>query len=199
MGRDLSGLRKGDLGRDGGGFVALPWSVLDSAAYALLSHPARSLLMEFARQFVRDNNGRLLASSAYLSKRGWNSADVITRAKRELLAAGLIFETVKGQRPNKASWYAVTWRSLDKHAGYDPGAQKAFLRGEYRNVGAQKNAGLIPSHGIRRPTITPADGVAGGLARPSHGAIKGTLAPLSTPSHGNHLEIPSACVVLAQS
>jgi hypothetical protein len=54
-----------------------------------LGHPARSLLLELARQFVRDNNGRLLASRAYLAKRGWKSADVIDRAKRELLEAGI--------------------------------------------------------------------------------------------------------------
>ena len=71
---------KGDSGRDAGGFIALPWSVLDCPAYARLSHPARALLFELARQFVRDNNGRLLASAAYLAKRGWKSADVITRA-----------------------------------------------------------------------------------------------------------------------
>ena len=63
--------------RDPGGFIALPWSVLDSAAYNNLSHPARSLLLEFARQYVRDNNGRLLASAAHLSKRGWKSSYVI--------------------------------------------------------------------------------------------------------------------------
>ncbi len=46
--------------------------------------------MEVARQFVRDNNGRMLLSGAYLSKRGWSSVDVVTRAKRELLAAGVV-------------------------------------------------------------------------------------------------------------
>ena len=95
--------QKGDSGRDAGGFVALPWSVLDCPAYARLSHPARALLFELARQFVRDNNGRLLASAAYLAKRGWKSADVITRAKRDLIEAGFVHETVKGHRPNKAS------------------------------------------------------------------------------------------------
>ena len=89
---------KGDSGRDAGGFIALPWSVLDCPAYARLSHPARALLFELARQFVRDNNGRLLASAAYLAKRGWKSADVITRAKRDLIEAGFIHETVRGQR-----------------------------------------------------------------------------------------------------
>lgn len=82
----------------------LPWSVLDCPAYRALSHPAKSLLMEFSRQYVKDNNGRLLASTKFLKNRGWNSADVIHRAKLELVEAGLIYETVKGHRPNKASW-----------------------------------------------------------------------------------------------
>ncbi len=122
---------KCDLGRDPGGFVALPWTVLDCPAYAALSHPARALLIEVARQFVRDNNGRMLLSIAFLRKRGWKSSDVITRAKRELLAAGFIFETVMGHRPNKASWYAVTWRTLDKLQGYDHGATAGFVRSAY--------------------------------------------------------------------
>ena len=48
---------KGDSGRDAGGFVALPWLVLDSRAYSRLFMHARALLLEVARQFVRDNNG----------------------------------------------------------------------------------------------------------------------------------------------
>ncbi len=123
---------KGDAGRDAGGFIALPWSVVDSPAYQALGYPARALLTDIARQFVRDNNGKLLCSMAYLSLRGWKSWDVLARAKAELLAAGFIYETVKGQRPNKASWYAVTWRVLDKHPGYDAGAAEGFVRGAYR-------------------------------------------------------------------
>lgn len=180
--------RKGDTGRDSGGFVALPWSVLDCPAYAGLSHPARSLLFELARQFVRDNNGRLLASAAYLSKRGWKSADVITRAKRELIAAGFIHETVMGHRPNKASWYALTWRALDKLPGYDSGAVETFRRGAYQN------ANLRPSHGVEKPTIAPSHGVETAPPTPSHGAVRPALLPRSTPSHGNHLEKPSPAI-----
>jgi hypothetical protein len=44
---------KGDTGRDSGGFVALPWAVLDCIAYARLSHPARALLMEVAPGFYQ--------------------------------------------------------------------------------------------------------------------------------------------------
>lgn len=146
-GRNSGMKKKSDSGRDGGGFVALPWSVLDCPAYERLSMHARALLLEVARQFVRDNNGRLLLSRAYMAKRGWNSADMLTKAKRELLDNGFIFETVKGQRPNKASWYAVTWQALDRHPGYDVGAVESFERSAYRKDAALK------MHPLYRPTV----------------------------------------------
>lgn len=120
--------------RDAGGFAAIPWAVLDSAAYQKLSHPAKALLMEIARQYRGDNNGRMIVTLAYLKRRGWTSNDTIQRAKRELLDAGLIYETVKGGRPNKASWYAATWWSLDRLDGYDAGAAAGFLRSAYLQV-----------------------------------------------------------------
>ncbi len=181
--------RKGDSGRDPGAFVALPLSVLDSPAYARLSHPARSLLLEVARQFVRDNNGRLLCSRAHLAKRGWKSADVIQRAKSELLAAAFIFETVKGHRPNRASWYAVTWRALDRHPDYDFGATAGFERGAY------KNASLIPSGGTERALIVPSRGTERPPPVPSRGTIKTVFGVSSVPSGGHHLEKPSAAAV----
>jgi hypothetical protein len=171
--------------------VALPWSVLDCPAYARLSHPARGLLFELARQCSNDNNGRLLASAAYLGNRGWNSSDVITRAKRELLAAGFIFETVKGHRPNRASWYAVTWRTLDKLPGYDPGTTECFERGAYKNATPLRNTSLRPSHGADSTTIAPPRGAGKPSPTPPHGPIRMVRRPLSTPPDGNHLEKPS--------
>lgn len=179
-------LKKGDSGRDAGGFVALPWSVLDCQAYQTLSHPAKALLFEFARQWVRDNNGRLLASRAYLSKRGWGSADVIQRAKTELITAGFVHETVKGHRPNKAGWYAVTWRTLDRIPGYDVGAAETFERGAYR-----KNTPLIPSGGTGGASIAPSGGTERKRTVPSPGTIRPTFAPSPVPSPGHHLDKPS--------
>jgi len=185
-------LRKIVSGRDQGGFVAFPWSVIDSAAYQSLSHPARSLLIEVARQFVRDNNGRLLTSMAHLSRRGWKSADVITRAKRELLSAGFIHETVTGQRPNKASWYAMTWQALDRLDGYDTGAAACFERGAYRTGGAAKNTTLKPQAGVDVTSIAPCHGVDDACPTPPGGAVMPVSLASPTPSHGNHLEMPSA-------
>jgi len=139
--------RKSGASRDGGGFIALPWSVLDSPAYRRLSMHARALLLEIARQYVADNNGRLLASRAYMLKRGWKSADMLNKAKRELLGGGFIHETVKGHRPNKASWYAVTWQAIDRHPGFDAGAVETFERSAYRQQTPLKTQALD------RPTV----------------------------------------------
>lgn len=185
MGRDYK-RSKTDSGRDGGAFAAVPNVVFDSLAYARLSHPAKALLMEFARQFVRDNNGKLLCSMAYLRTRGWKSADVVQRAKTELLAAGFIFETCKGARPNKASWYALTWRALDRHNGYDPGVVESFERGAYR-----KNAPLIPSPGTGKRPIVPSPGIEAPAPIPSPGTMQANLPGPSIPGGGNHLEEPS--------
>ena len=196
MGKDKQrrGSNKGS-GRDGNSFVALPWCVLDCDAYGRLSHPARSLLMEFARQYVRDNNGRLLASGRYLRTRGWKSADVIQRAKQELIDAGFIYETVKGHRPNKASWYAITWHDIDRHSGFDAGAFEGWKdarSGYAKSKNLQvKNTRLIPLKGVDKPLIAPSSGIASYPPTPLSGAINASFAYPSTPSEGNHLDIPS--------
>lgn len=184
--------RKSDGGRDAGGFIALPWSVLDCPAYANLSMHARALLLEVARQYVRDNNGRLLLSRAYMEKRGWKSSDMLTKAKRELLVAGFIHQTVQGQRPNKASWYAVTWYALDRHPGYDVGAVETFERSAYRKGVPLKNECLRPSNGTEGVAIGPHHGTRSAPPVPPHGPIRGLSGPLSVPPHGHHLDKPSA-------
>lgn len=169
--------------RDRGSFIALPTVVIDSPAFNKLSHPAKALFIEIARQYRGDNNGRLLCSRAYLKPRGWSSNAVITRAKNELLEAGFIYETVKGQRPNKASWYAVTWCVLDNIAGYDYLAKEGFIRGAYL-----KNQSLIPSGGATPSGIAPSNGVGVLSPVPSNGAMKQHFSYSSVPSNGHHLE-----------
>lgn len=198
---------KGDSGRMAGGFIAVPWVVLDSPAWQRLSHPARSLLLELARQLSPANNGRLLASSAYLAKRGWRSHDVVGRALRELVAAKFLHQTVQGQRPNRASWYAVTWQTLGSNEGFDHGATETFRRGSFMDDAplpppkptreelyrkwdktADKNASLSPPDGIESAPIAPSHGIETLPVDPSHGAIDPPFDVLSTPSHGNLLE-----------
>lgn len=167
MANGRSGKRR-DTQRDGTAFVALPTLVLDSAAYLSLGHPAKALLVELARQLGRDNNGRLLATTKVLESRGWRSNDVVTRALRELIDAGLIHQTVKGQRPHRASWFAVTWYALANLRGYDAGAAIAFQRGAYltRTIAHRKIEGLTPFGGVEKPTIAPSPGVGASTIAP---------------------------------
>jgi hypothetical protein len=156
-----------DSSRDKGGFIALPHSVVDSAAFQRLSHPAKSLLIELARQHLGDNNGRLLASRSHLATRGWKSSDVISRAKRELQASGFIHETVKGYRPNRASWYALTWYPLPAHPKYDYEAAATFVRSAYN-----RNAPLIPAAGQLKGVTAPRAGPGLSTAAPRRGPQK---------------------------
>ena len=185
---------KGDTRRDSGGFVALPWSVLDCPAYARLSMHARALLLEVARQYHRDDNGRMLLSRAHMETRGWKSVDMLTKAKRELLEGGFIFQTVMGHRPNKASWYAVTWRALDKLPGYDAGAEKCFERSAYKKAAPLIGAVLRPPHGTERALIVPPHGTETPPTVPPHGAIRPIFGTLSVPPHGHPLDMPSIAV-----
>ena len=182
---------KGNTGRDSGGFVALPWSVLDCPAYGRLSMHARALLLEVARQFVRDNNGRLLLSRAYMATRGWKSMDMLNKCKAELIQSGFIFQTVQGHRPNKASWYALTWQALDKLSGFDAGAEKGFERGAYQKSQPVNGASLRPPHGTEKAVIVPPHGTETLPTVPPHGAIRHVLPLRSVPPHGHHLEMPS--------
>lgn len=190
--------RKHSNGRIEGGFAALPFAVLDSAAFQALGYPARALLLELARQYRGDNNGRLIATSALLEPRGWRSHDVISRALIELEAAQLVHRTVRGGRPNRANWWALTWYALDRHPGYDPGSYETFRRGAFhRGEPMRKNAALIPPRGPRPPPIDPAGGAEPLSPTPSRGAIAGVFNASPIPSAGGHIEQPSAAVPAA--
>jgi len=119
--------------RDSGPVVVIPHCVLNSEAYITLSSNAIRLLFDIAQQYNKWNNGALLASFRYMSeKRGWKSADMLSKAKAELLERDLLIQTVQGQRPNKASWYAMGWWELDKIIGLEI-SEKNFPRSSYRN------------------------------------------------------------------
>lgn len=181
------------LDRDGSRFIALPTVVLQAPSYLGLSHPARSLLLELALQYAGDNNGRLILTRAFMRKRGWTSSDTLTSAKKELLEAGLVHETVTGHRPNKASWYALTFYSLDRIPGYDYGAVETFKRGAYREASPlSKNTNPRPPNGTKRGGVVPSGGTAKPALVPPAGAMAAGLSIPAVPPDGHLLEKPSA-------
>lgn len=184
--------RNGDK-RDGKTFVLLPLVMLESPGYRLASHPARSLLIDIAMQYTGHNNGKLTACAKYLKPKGWRSNDTIVRARRELIDCGLLIETRKGARPNKAAWFALSWLDLDQGQGLDIDP-KLYRRGSYMRPEkpAPKNGSLVPAGGAMNAGIAPSGDAKVSALAPSGGAVARVLAPLPIPSGGAYLEKPSA-------
>jgi len=115
-----------------GAIMATPHYVLNCSAYKTLSGNAIRLLFDIGMQYNgKNNNGALLASWRYMSeKRGWTSASSLKNALNELEERQLIFKTVQGHRPNKASWFAVCWAALNKIKGLEI-KDSDFPRGRY--------------------------------------------------------------------
>ena len=203
--------------RDGKQFVLLPFVVLGSPGYRQAGHAARSLLIDIAMQYTGHNNGKLVACAKYVEPMGWNSNATVLRAVRELLACGLLIETRKGGRPNKAAWFALSWLDLDQGQGLDIDP-KLYRRGDYmrpdtpapvsgssrtakatearklaavRKRSEKQNASLTPSNGAERAPTAPSNGVRASILAPSDGAIQSRFGVSSTPSDGAYLEIPS--------
>ena len=121
--------------RDPGAFIAFPCAVGNSPGWRQAGHTARSLLFDIVMGYTGSNNGRLTASLEGMSARGWESPGVLTQAKQELIACGLLVETRKGGFPNRAAWYAVSWFDLDQTEeldinpkNYDSVHRSAYLR-----------------------------------------------------------------------
>jgi hypothetical protein len=157
MGRERNRYR--DNTKDHGRFMQIPVSIMECTNYTKLGYPAKALLFELARQFTGYNNGRLMLSMKFLKKYGWNSCAVVTRAKKELIDRGFIFETVKGHRPNKASWYAITWRQLDAIDGYDAGVKNGFIRSAYSKDQRVSTKTINPSSGAINSLNAPSNGI----------------------------------------
>lgn len=139
--------------RDGGAFVALPMSVLNSRAYLSASPYARMLLLDLSAQLRGNNNGDLAAPWKWMKPRGWRSEATLQKAKKELIHLGLIAETRKGARPNKATLYAVTWHDLGDCGGKLDIMPSAFPRGAYRLLDA------VPAIASRVASVNTRDAV----------------------------------------
>ncbi|WP_186071178.1 hypothetical protein [Burkholderia gladioli] len=149
--------------RDGTRFAVVPFVVLESEAYVALSGSAVKLLMEFAFQYNGANNGNLYCTWDQMASRGWKSQTTLKAAKDELVRAGFLCETRKGARPNRAAWYALTWRELDVTEGLDITAS-AFPRGAYLRVTAKPKPAAKPveRRSAKIIPLTPVSGVAVG-------------------------------------
>lgn len=137
--------------RDGGAHIAVPVSVLNGSAYLGLSAHGRMLLWDLAAQYRGDNNGDMCAAWKLMRPRGWKSEETLNNAKKELLGACLIVETVKGARPNKCSLYALTWYALDDCDGRPEISARNFPRGAYKLK--DRPQAILKNASLTTPTV----------------------------------------------
>lgn len=92
-------------------FVKLPAHVLQTPAYRALGASARALLVDVLQGYNGSNNGRLLASMAYLKPLGWRSSATVAAALKELMEHGFVIKVRQGGigATRTACCYAVTW------------------------------------------------------------------------------------------
>jgi len=117
--------------RDGNAFVPVPCVVLQSVAYVGLSAHARMLLFDLLAQYNGKNNGALACPFTQMKKRGWKSEATLFKAKQELVARKLIHETRMGSRPNRVSYFAVTFYDLDEDSRLEV-TRRTFPRGAWK-------------------------------------------------------------------
>lgn len=76
--------------------------------------------------------GDLTVAWSVVSKRGWKSRTTLWRAKGELIEAGFVYVTRKGQMPSICELLALTWFLLDVSKKFDHDALAAFKAKAYR-------------------------------------------------------------------
>lgn len=81
----------------------MPYVVLKSQGYINLSCYGQAVLLEFFREFNGRNNGRLCRIWHQLKGRDWNSPNTVAKAKTELIANGLLWESRKGAFPKRTA------------------------------------------------------------------------------------------------
>ena len=184
--------KKRSATRDGVRFLALPHTVLDSPAFLNLPAPAVRLLLDVARQYNGDNNGKLLASNKYLWTRGWTLHDTALHARRAL---GTIRPDLRDAQGDEAKSYRLVRRYLDDarlDGGYGHQAGGVLARRVCKNScppGRSKNTGLIPAPGIERVLIVPAPGITGVFLIPAPGTMRGCFGAFLIPAPGDYIDI----------
>ena len=82
--------RTGRSRDNSGGFVKLPFSVIDSPGYHAARPVARAALIEAIRIYNGKNNGSLALSTRLIAEKLNVSKDTASRAMRELVNCGLL-------------------------------------------------------------------------------------------------------------
>ena len=111
-------------------FVQIPSEVLNSAAYKDLSYSARAILVEMLHFYRGNNNGSIYIAAKTVINRGL-SKNTMTKAVKELIAHGFIYQTRRGgSLSGVCSLFAITWKPINRSDGQ---FLNQFVSNAYRN------------------------------------------------------------------
>ena len=101
--------------------AAIPKRVIEHPDFLSLSYRALRLLLQFAYQYNKRNNGKLCAIHDQLKDKGFASKQTLSEALKELHAKRFI-ELTKGTTTSKngrsPNFYALTFWGIDDIAGF---------------------------------------------------------------------------------
>jgi hypothetical protein len=130
-----------------GPFMALPHYYFRAPEFGSLSGRAVKLLIEIGLQYTGSNNGDLAATYSMMRPRGFKSADLLRKARNELINAGWIMVTRQGGK-HAPSLYALTFQNIDQCKG-----KLDIAAGPARHLWKRENA-----HHRELVTVTSAPG-----------------------------------------
>lgn len=165
----------------------MPHAVMDSKAFQGAGHPARSLLYELIRQHSGRNNGHFQLASPWLKKRGWNSADVVQRAKLELITRQLAIKTRLGGLNAGPDLWAVTWLPITDYTGLTEVSAMTYHQGAWHFLNQAINIQKRDERSVSRSSTVPSPGMADAPTVPSHGAKTALSDAQAVPSPGNNV------------
>lgn len=104
--------------RDGGTYIGIPHSVMDSADFRSLSGSAMIALMALVRQFNGHNNGDYSLTHSMAKEWRIGSKTTLANALGELMKKNLIVRTRDPTRDKQnphgqCALYGVTWKPID--------------------------------------------------------------------------------------
>jgi hypothetical protein len=98
------------------GYLHLPQVLTAEDDFISLSGSALKLLIDVARQYNGSNNGDLCMAMTLMKVRGWNSNNLLSKAKQELISKNWITKTKQGGMGIGADLFAITWQPIN-HCG----------------------------------------------------------------------------------
>lgn len=93
-------------------FVSLPHAMIREDSFVALPASAVKLLLVMASFYNGSNNGHLTATFSALKNHGFYSKGTLTRARQDLLAAGVLIETSKAYF-KKPAMFALSYYPID--------------------------------------------------------------------------------------